>query len=51
MKSLIQHDEEEIEDEVNALDVNDDEAFEFMDIFDKCKDYISKGYAIQIIEL
>ena len=47
MESLIQHDEEEIEDEVNALDVNDDEAFEFMDIFDKCKEHIAQGYEIQ----
>jgi len=47
LESLIQHDEEEIEDEVNALDVNDDEAFEFMDIFDKCKEHIAQGYEIQ----
>ena len=47
MESLIQHDEEEIEDEVNALKVNDDEAFEFMDIFDKCKEHIAQGYEIQ----
>ena len=47
MESLIQHDEDEIEDEVNALDVNDDEAFEFMDIFDKCKEHIAQGYEIQ----
>ena len=47
MESLIQHDVEEIEDEVNALDVNNDEAFEFMDIFDKCKKHIAQGYEIQ----
>lgn len=47
LESLIQHDEEEIEDEVNALKVNDDEAFEFMDIFDKCKEHIAQGYEIQ----
>jgi len=47
LEDLIKHDEEEIEDEVNALDVNDDEAFEFMDIFDKCKEHIAQGYEIQ----
>lgn len=46
MELLIQHDEEEIEDEVNALDVNADEAFEFLDIFDKCKEHIAQGYEI-----
>merc|ERR1712168_1373906 len=47
LEDLIKYDEEEIEDEVNALDVSDDQAFEFMDIFDKCKEHIADGYEIQ----
>jgi hypothetical protein len=47
LEDLIKHGEEEIEDEVNALDVNEDQAFEFMDIFDKCKEHIADGYEIQ----
>lgn len=44
---LLNFDEEEIEDEINKLDVDDDAAFEFMDIFDKCKEHMGQGFVIQ----